>query len=104
MTIIWFLLDRIISVSTGIPCGSSQAFRDLPLPCTKTLWEARTYSGWESEYVAVYSNSAPRLHRFGDLIDANKGVEEPFDLQLIDTWNAGIDNLGGLVNLALAMV
>lgn len=104
MAIIWFLLDRIVSVSTGISCGASQSFRDLPLPCTKTLWEARTYSSWETEYVTVYSNTTPRLHRFGDIIDANKGLEDPFNLHLIDTWNAGIDDLGGLLNLALAMV
>jgi hypothetical protein len=104
MAIIWFLTDRCVSVRTGIPCDATEGFRDLPLPCPKALWEAQSRDAWASEYGAVYCDKEPRLSRFGDLVDAHSKYGDASAMKMIDKWNAGIDNLGSLLNLAVFLV
>ena len=104
MSIIWFLIGSVVGITTGIPCGTTEASRDLPLPAPRSIWEARSYSDWENEYVAFYKSDQPRMSTFGELIEAHKRSAEPHYAQLIDNWNAGIDGIGHLMNLAIPMV
>ncbi|KAG9232721.1 hypothetical protein BJ875DRAFT_69579 [Amylocarpus encephaloides] len=104
MCILWFLMDRVVSVTTGIACDTTAGYRDLPLPSHRSLWEAQSQEAWQSEYIAVYNNSSPSPNRFGDLIDAHKHQDNPGSMQLLDSWNTGIDGIGYMLNLAIAMV
>jgi hypothetical protein len=40
----------------------------------------------------------------GDLIDAQQSDYTPANAEKLDRWNAGVDNLGSLLNLVGAMV
>jgi hypothetical protein len=101
---LWFLIGCVICVKTGIPCDPSQTFRFLSLPSLKSLWEAPTQSAWEVEYEASHDLQMSGLVTVGDLIDVQKSVYSPRNAQKLDTWNAGIDNLGSLLNLVSGIV
>ncbi len=88
----------------------SDHFREIPLPCTKIEWEARTEAKWRFER----ANAAKRRgvgvsYSFGDLIDAHQqcskgGGASESEREKLDIWNAGIDGLGMLLNLAVHLV
>ncbi|KAH8674627.1 hypothetical protein BGZ60DRAFT_404421 [Tricladium varicosporioides] len=101
---LWFLIGRIVSIRTGIQCDAVHAFRVIPLPSPKSVWEARHASEWESERDHVCRNLNHGMTTFGDLIDAHRGVLQPSNARRLDIWNAGADNLSSLLNLAVAMV
>lgn len=44
------------------------------------------------------------LITLGDLIDAQRSEYAPANANKMDSWNAGADNLGTLLNLVNAMV
>ena len=44
------------------------------------------------------------LESLGDLIDAQQLDYTPLNAQKLDKWNAGVDNLGSLLNLVGNMV
>ncbi|RDW74921.1 hypothetical protein BP6252_06063 [Coleophoma cylindrospora] len=101
---LWFLIGCVICVKTGISCDPSLSYRNIPLPSLKSLWEAPTHSAWESEYGASHMLQASGLANLGDLIDAQQSGHLPLNAQKLDIWNAGIDNLGSLLNLVSTMV
>lgn len=77
----------------------AEHFREIPLPCNKTEWEAKAEHQWRIEH----ENSAARglnLRTFGDLVDAHNDRS----LGNLDVWNAGIDHMGVLLNLAVQLV
>ena len=43
------------------------------------------------------------LVNLGDLIDAQKADYTPATARKLDVWNAGVDNLGSLLNLVGSM-
>lgn len=43
------------------------------------------------------------MNTLGDLIDAQQSVDTPSNAQKLDRWNAGVDNLGCLLNLIGSM-
>jgi hypothetical protein len=102
---VWFLISRVVSIKTGIPCDAIESYRTLPLPCPETLWEASTRDAWVSEY-DVYGAITPHagLNSFGSLIESNKRGEEPTHARRLDVWNAQADKLGSLLNAAVSMV
>jgi hypothetical protein len=100
---VWFILGLVFQIRTGKPCFIADHFRELLLPCTKTEWEAKTESQWRKEHDNA-AGSTTALHTFGDLIDAHRrllGVQMSDGLGM---WNAGIDHLGMVLNLAVHMV
>ena len=102
---VWFLISRVVCVKTGIECDAIKCFRNLPLPCPKTLWDASTREAWVSEY-DVYGANTPLagLDSFGSLIESNKRGTELAHARKLDLWNAQVDRLGSLLNAAVSMV
>ena len=101
---LWFLIGCVICVKTGIACDPSQSYKFIPLPSLKSLWEAPTQSTWESEYEAGRILQTSGLATLGDLIDIQRSGYSISNAQKLDKWNAGIDNLGFLLNLVVTMV
>lgn len=94
----------VICIKTGLNLDPSQSYRSIPLPSIKCLWEAPTQSAWESEYEASRILQTNGLDTLGDLLDAQKLRHLPRNARKLDVWNAGVDNLGSLLNLVGAMV
>lgn len=90
----------------------------LPLPGTKTLWEARSQWAWEKEYGASWKNSKPkesRLGTVGDLAIARlqqgggadarmRGNLEGALDEILDSWHADLDGLGMMLAAVIADV
>jgi hypothetical protein len=104
MAIVWFLMGRVVGLTTGIPCSTAEDCRALPLPAPRSIWEARSYSAWENEYVSFYHNEPLEMKTFGDLIDAHARSADPHYAELIDCWNARVDGVGYMMNLAISIV
>ena len=101
----WFLLSRVVCVKTGITCDATERFRSLPLPCAKSLWEARTEEEWVEEYkMCGGAVSHAGLDSFGDLMEANERLKEVSYARRLDVWNANADKLGTLLNAAVSTV
>jgi len=102
---VWFLLSRVVCVKTGITCDATERFRSLPLPCAKSLWEARTEEEWVEEYkMCGGAVSHAGLDSFGDLMEANERLKEVSYARRLDVWNANADKLGTLLNAAVSTV
>lgn len=99
---LWFLTSRVASVKASIDCDALELFADLALPSSKVLWEASTDPLWQFEYELDSLEKCPRLSSVGDLIQAHQRPNSVTNAQL-DTWNAGIDDLGFLLNLAIGI-
>jgi hypothetical protein len=101
---VWVLMAQTVRVRTSVPCDAIEGFRELPLCCPNSLWEAKTRSSWQTEY-AVYK-TMPRigLEVLGDLIDACKQSDTISNRLKLDTWNAQADGLEMLLTLSSAMV
>jgi hypothetical protein len=82
----------------------SAIYKSLPLPSSKRLWEASIESAWESEYEANRLLQMGGFVTLGDLINAQQSDYTPSNAQKLDYWNAGVDNLGTLLNLVGTMV
>ena len=102
-THLWLLVGCVVCVKNGNVWDASQSYRSLPLPSPKSLWEAPTQSAWESEHEAWRNFQTSGLVTLGDLIDAQQSDYTPSNARRLDIWNAGVDNLGCLLNLVGTM-
>jgi hypothetical protein len=93
-----------VCIKTGNVIDTAQSYRNLQLPCSKSLWEAPTHVIWESEREATRTFQLSGLITLGDLIDAQQADYTPSNANRMDSWNAGVDNLGILLNLVGTMV
>lgn len=106
---VWFSLSVVYQIRSGVPgvpCRVAGSTEGMPLPCTKTEWEAQTEEDWRREYYkARNSQSTASIQTFGDLANAYKGLpaDRAAKATQLEAWNAGIDNLGVLINLAVYM-
>jgi len=52
------LVDMIRDLNIGIEPSSPDCFAmdDIPLPCSKAIWEAETEDAWEKEYKQYLSS------------------------------------------------
>jgi hypothetical protein len=96
-------VGSIVCVKLSIPCDISQSYRVLPLPSSKALWEASTREAWEAEYTYDQAHSHG-LITLGDLLDVQKAESSAANTKRLDSWNASVDALGGLVNLVGTML
>ncbi|KAF0325421.1 hypothetical protein GQ607_007455 [Colletotrichum asianum] len=103
---VWFLVAQISSVRMGMPCGILDAWHNLRLPCHQSQWTANTSDEWKEETEALSSmrNLDKRPVTFGDLYELNKGANHQAVIDRLDVWNAGVDNLGVLLNVAVNMI
>jgi hypothetical protein len=94
-----------VSVNSGIDgCDAFTSFGQLPTPCPKTLWEAKTREEWEAEYSAYTASQEPQMDTLGMLIDAHRPGDDPVRSRLLDFWNGRTDTLGTLLGIAASMV
>lgn len=93
----------MVHIKIGVPCDNFEGFRDIPLPAPKSLWDARSRSGWQSEYEIHKTMPRGGLGLFGDLIDVCKQSEIDLNKLKLDAWNSAADSLGILLNLAVSM-
>jgi hypothetical protein len=101
---LWFLIGCVTCLKSNVPFDTTQSYRMIPLPGLKSLWEASSRSAWELEYAAFCKFQANGLATLGDLIDAQNSRHSSLLAQKLDQWNAGVDNLGTLLNLINTMV
>ena len=95
------MIDILFDISTGTNCESQKHLAEMLLPCSKTLWCARTRSEWEREYTLQSKspnyNNQRRLN-FGDL-SQNDIEASPFE-NLLDRWLSQVDEFGTLIMAA----
>jgi hypothetical protein len=90
----------MITTNTAFP-----DFQSIPLCCNKTLWEANSQIAWDEEYAFTLGNlKENHLRCVGDLfhmqdVGTNR---EPRNVSALCDWNAGLDGLGMLLNIATA--
>ncbi|KAK8129050.1 hypothetical protein PG984_010158 [Apiospora sp. TS-2023a] len=96
-------LEMLVIYQIGVRCDSFDGFREVPLPASKSLWDAKTRQGWQTEYEIYETSPRGELELFGDLIDACKqSGEAPSQLKL-DVWNSTVDGLGIMLSLAASI-
>ncbi|KAF4881881.1 hypothetical protein CGCF415_v015268 [Colletotrichum fructicola] len=73
---------------------------------SSSQWTANTSDEWKEETEALSSmrNLDKRPVTFGDLYELNKGANHQAVIDRLDVWNAGVDNLGVLLNVAVNMI
>lgn len=103
LSLLWFLIGCVVCVKSGIICDLSQSYRTIPLSSPKSLWEARTSAIWESGYEADRTCQSHGLATLGDLIELQRSNYTATNARRLDQWNAGVDNLGSLLNLVGTM-
>lgn len=97
---VWFLITRTLVVKTKEGCPTNEAPWMLPLPGPKLVWEARSREDWLEEISAGYS----AITNFGELMESKRRCGERIHAERLDSWNARTDNLGSLLNVAVAVV
>lgn len=85
-------------------CGG---FAELPLPCSKKLWQASDRATWEAEYKKEYmkegmfNGNVKRLPTYRDLLpDFQDGSSS--GMGHLGEWFSGMDDLGTLVMMAVS--
>jgi hypothetical protein len=101
---LWFLIGCVTCMKGNVPFDTSQSYRVIPLPAPKSLWEASSRTAWESEYAASCKFQSNDLVTLGDLLDAQNSRHLPLAARQLDKWNAGMDNLGTLLNLVNTII
>ncbi|KUJ11709.1 uncharacterized protein LY89DRAFT_594761 [Mollisia scopiformis] len=101
---VWFVLGLVFHIRTGKPCFLTDHYREILLPCTKSEWEAKTEGEWKKENEIAAASNGTALQTFGDLIDAHRHLPGSQMFDKLARWNAGVDNLGVMLNLAVRMV
>ncbi|KAL9468428.1 hypothetical protein ACSS6W_010122 [Trichoderma asperelloides] len=99
---VWFLISRILSIQSG---GSSMAeypISLLPVVSSKTLWEARSITEWETEK-ALYDASDP-MTSFDELVNAKRKSNQPYYRRKLETWDAGADKMAIMLNIAAELM
>lgn len=74
------------------------------MPCSKTEWECKTEEDWVKEHEIAAGGSATAMYNFGELVDTHRQPPDAQSFRKLSTWNAGIDHLGVLLNIAARLV
>jgi hypothetical protein len=98
MGCLWFIICRIFTTHDST-CPALAHFESIPLVSFRTLWEARTEEHWRNEK-AFHDISHP-FQVFGELIKARRTSTDADNMQRLEAWEAGTDNLGLLMAVAL---
>jgi hypothetical protein len=99
-SLVWFLITRTIVVVPKTDCHTTNTPDALPLPAPQMQWEARTRDAWLKELGA----EGPAITTFGSLVNAKQHIHEQESKQLLSAWNAKMDRLGSLLNIAVALI
>lgn len=74
----------------------------LPVVSSKTLWEARSITEWATEKT-LYDASDP-MTSFDELVKAKRRSNQPYYRRKLETWDAGADKMGILLNIAAELM
>ncbi|CAM1504925.1 Fc.00g025160.m01.CDS01 [Cosmosporella sp. VM-42] len=100
---LWFAINRVFALKTSrAGCSTFNDFLSLPLTSAKTAWEARSLEEWEAE-TSLCGISYP-IATFGELVSARKQPGDTVNARKLDTWEAGADKLGMMMNIAVELV
>jgi hypothetical protein len=99
-SLIWFLITRTIVIMPKTECHTTISPETLPLPAPQMQWEARTREAWLKELGAEVSV----MTTFGNLVDVKQHGHEQESKQKLGVWNARMDRLGSLLNIAVGLV
>lgn len=99
-SLIWFLITRTIVIMPKTECHTTISPETLPLPAPQMQWEARTKEAWLEELGADGSV----MTTFGSLVNVKQHIHEQESKQKLGVWNARMDRLGSLLNIAVALV
>jgi hypothetical protein len=99
-SLIWFLITRTIVIMPKTECHTTISPETLPLPAPQMQWEAQTREAWLKELGA----EVPAMTTFGSLVDVKQHIHEQESKQKLGVWNAKMDRLGSLLNIAVALV
>lgn len=105
MILLW-LLEMLLDMNIGVhPSGSCRTLDEIPLPSTKSLWEATQKSEWETNYKSyIFSRKSGELPKIRDLRAAQDSESAVLDKSLVDDlhfWSSNADSFGGLVMLVI---
>ncbi|QKX57612.1 uncharacterized protein TRUGW13939_04730 [Talaromyces rugulosus] len=96
---VWFAISLVFCIQSNLPCLFAVTLQDKPLPSSKTEWEAQNESQWRTEHMLAEVRRS-QLSLFIDLFDAHRTN----NATKLNIWNAGIDNLGMLLNFSANML
>ncbi|KAL6892168.1 hypothetical protein GGI43DRAFT_425115 [Trichoderma evansii] len=99
---VWFLISRILSVQSGGSSMPEYPMSLLPVVSNKTLWEARSITEWETEKT-LYDASDPMMS-FDELVEAKRRSNQAYYRRKLETWDAGADKMGVLLNIAAGLI
>ncbi|KAH6973854.1 hypothetical protein BKA56DRAFT_592637 [Ilyonectria sp. MPI-CAGE-AT-0026] len=95
-----------IEYGPGLPqCGG---FAELPLPCSKTLWQASDQATWEAEYRKQYmrddscGRSFKRILTYRNLLQGQSDPTSPLGTGHLGEWFTNMDDFGTLVMMAVS--
>lgn len=99
-SLIWFLITRTIVIMPKVDCHTTISPETLPLPAPQMQWEARTRERWLEELGA----ERPAMTTFGSLVSVKQHTHDQESKRILGTWNAKMDRLGSLLNIAVALI
>ncbi|KAE9368834.1 hypothetical protein N431DRAFT_547717 [Stipitochalara longipes BDJ] len=100
--VILVLIIHIFNIEHGPGLPQCGGIAELPLPCSKTLWQASDRESWEVEYKRQYVGDGRgwrRVPTYRDLLPEFRDDREKVDLS---EWFVGMDDLGSLVTMAVS--
>ncbi|KAL6812491.1 hypothetical protein J3E69DRAFT_123496 [Trichoderma sp. SZMC 28015] len=99
---VWFFMSRIISPTVSNSFMRAYPLHMLPLVSNKSLWEARSRQEWETE--RALQDACYPMTTFAELIEAKRRSNELFYKRRLETWDAGVDKMGMLINIATDLI
>lgn len=100
-----FIVDFLFDLSAGTvsaydACDASRHLLHMRLPCSKTLWQAKTREEWGKEYEAEKGLQA-RETKFFDLVRYD--AEADACKASLNSWMSQVDDFGSLVVSAASL-
>jgi hypothetical protein len=108
--IIITLIVHIFNIEHGHGLPQCGGFAELPLPCSKSLWQAPDPVSWEKEYRREYmidDMGLKKIPRYRDLLPDLEYMDDlssASGAECVHEWISGMDELGTLVTMAVSML
>lgn len=97
--IVLHVMNSLINMNLGSDLPKSCALLDeIPLPCAKQMWTAKTAAAWTEGYLRYLSiREGNKMPTVGDLrragaVEANSGT-----IKDLSNWSSDVDDLGSLL-------
>lgn len=108
--IVYLLIDMLVDVTTNVPCPIPGGIGMLPLPSSKTLWEAESHKNWSLEYdMSINQRIGNCYLTYSDLHTIQKGNEAAVESRptiddRLESWYSNVDSFGTLVIMASTLL